>query len=127
MSVLSHGSRRIASALFAEARYVYRQLARPSVIRQHGIDIRLSSSDAPRIRESLYRGVYEALEAGIVSSTIDASDNFVELGGGLGLVGAIAATRIRDEAKVRIFEPNPLMAARIRDLLADNHLAGRVE
>lgn len=65
------------------------------------------------MRQTLYRGDYEAPEMAILARTLAASDRVLELGSGLGLLSIFCA-RTCGEVNVSTFEGNPAMEPTIR-------------
>ena len=73
----------------------------------------------PRIRHALRAGSYEAKEARSVLRVVHADDVVLELGGGVGFISSLIATR-RKVAHIHVFEANSELAAYIRDTHAAN-------
>jgi FkbM family methyltransferase len=117
----------MVNALVRELRFGYRSLIRPSVVRVAGVKIQVDPNDAPRIRATWYRDRYEYSERQILTQTLERSDRYVELGGGVGFLTALAAKKIGDPGRVTVFEANPELIHRIRAVLASNGLAANVE
>lgn len=65
------------------------------------------------IRHGLRNGDYEAKEAEIVSKNIKPEDTVLELGGGIGFISTLAATKGKARA-VHTFEANPRLIPYIR-------------
>lgn len=100
--------RRLIQAPGRIAKYAARRALRPSIIRHFGVRLALDPTVlSPAIVESLYRGGYEGPEVEIVRATLAPDDRVLEIGGGLGFVGVIAAQIVRPPGQILIVEANP--------------------
>ncbi|WP_293577304.1 FkbM family methyltransferase [Phaeobacter sp.] len=91
----------------------------------HGVDV----PDSPYLNETRIRRInesrYEREEIAGVLSVVGPDDRVLEVGAGIGLVGAIAAKACHPET-VLSFEGNPQLIPVIRDLYATNGLESRI-
>ena len=90
------------------ATYGVRRILRPAVIRHGGVRLAVDPRVlSPAMVATFYSGVYERDEADLIRSTLAPDDRVLELGGGVGFIGTIAALAVRDPAQVLIVEANP--------------------
>lgn len=90
------------------AAYAARRALRPRVIRHFGVRLAVDASVlSPAIVESLYRGGYEGPEVDMVRATLTPADRVLEIGGGIGFMGVIAAQIVARADQVLIVEANP--------------------
>ena len=90
------------------ATYGVRRILRPAVIRHGGVRLAVDPRVlSPAMVARFYSGVYERDEADLIRSTLAPDDRVLELGGGVGFIGTIAALAVRDPAQVLIVEANP--------------------
>lgn len=107
--------KRLLRAPGRAARYVVRRAWRPAVIRHLGVRLALDPHVlSPAIIDTIYRGGYEAAEEDIVRPTMSPDDRVLEIGGGLGFIGIVAARLVRTADQVLIVEANPHLLPLIR-------------
>ncbi|MPZ18558.1 MAG: FkbM family methyltransferase [Luteitalea sp.] len=88
--------------------YAARRTFRPAIICHFGVRLAVDRDLlSPAIVDSLYRGGYEAAEVDIIRSTVTPDDRVLEVGGGIGFTGIIAAHIVQRPDDVLIVEPNP--------------------
>jgi FkbM family methyltransferase len=95
--------------------YAARRAFRPTIIRHFGVRLAVDPDVlSPAIVDSLYRGGYEAAEVDIIRRTLTPEDRVLEIGGGIGLVGIIAARMVQRADHVLIVEANPQLIPLMR-------------
>ncbi|MGJ8628394.1 MAG: FkbM family methyltransferase [Sulfitobacter sp.] len=92
----------------------------------HGVKVPDSPMMTPERAERINAARYEGQEIAGALEVIHPGDHVLELGAGLGLVGAIAAKN-GNPAKVLAFEANPNLIEHINALYALNGLSNRIE
>ncbi|MGJ8616696.1 MAG: FkbM family methyltransferase [Sulfitobacter sp.] len=92
----------------------------------HGVKVPDSPMMTPERAERINAARYEGQEIAGALEVIRPGDHVLELGAGLGLVGAIAAKNGKP-AKVLSFEANPNLIEHINALYALNKLSKRIE
>jgi FkbM family methyltransferase len=108
---------RYFSELERDLRYRIRERTRPAVVDVMGIKISTASPIVTsKIRRLIYRGTYESTEMHIVRRHLSVGDRVLEIGAGLGAVGALCATIIGEDRVVSV-EANPQLEA----LIKENH------
>jgi FkbM family methyltransferase len=76
----------------------------------HGVELRLDHRWASsEIRNSIYIGSYERAEIDVLRRTLKPGDEYMEVGGGIGVV-AVAASKIVGASHVHVYEANPVLA-----------------
>jgi FkbM family methyltransferase len=89
-------------------KYATRRAFRPAIIRHFGVRLAVDRDVlSPAIVESFYKGGYEGPEVQIIRSTLHPDDRVLEVGGGVGFIGIIAAQIVRQPDQVLIIEANP--------------------
>ena len=96
-----------------------RRVLRPTIIRHRGVRLAVDARVlSPTMVGKLYEGGYETAEADLVRTTLTPDDRVLELGGGVGFIGIIAARVVRHPHQVLIIEANaqliPLMELNFR-------------
>lgn len=98
------------------ATYAVRRAFRPAIIRHFGVRLAVDRDVlSPAIVDSLYRGGYEAAEVDIIRRTLTPEDRVLEIGGGIGFIGIVAARIVRRPDAVLIVEANPQIIPLMRD------------
>ena len=92
----------------------------------HGIKVPDSPMITPERAERINNARYEGQEIAGALAVIRPGDHVLEMGAGIGLVGAIAA-RNGKPAKVMSFEANPNLIEHIRALYRLNRLSKKIE
>jgi FkbM family methyltransferase len=87
----------------------YRLLRRPRRVRVHGVTIAVDPAWPPTILDKLYDGSYECSEAQVLLATLRPSDQYLELGAGIGVLTTIAC-RILGDVDVTAVEADPALA-----------------
>jgi len=87
----------------------YRLLRRPRRVRVHGVTIAVDPAWPPTILDKLYDGSYECSEAQVLLATLRPSDQYLELGAGIGVLMTIAC-RILGDVNVTGVEADPALA-----------------
>ena len=84
------------------------------VITYNGVKLDISSEAVTeKIRASIVRGVYEQGEQKLIAEYINPGDNVIELGGGLGFIGAFTNIRLSEKTTHLVIEANP----RLREVI----------
>ncbi len=73
----------------------------------HGIAVTLPEMESPGCANALLRGKYEAEEAALIGAHLPADRAVIELGGSLGIVSALIASRLGAGVPHVIVEANP--------------------
>lgn len=94
-------------------------------IKSRGIRIPRAGAIPKRIRGALRRGEYDAPLARAALDTGQAGDVVIDLGAGLGFVTALMISRGK-AARVHAFEPQPALAAIVREVHSLNDIDGSV-
>lgn len=109
---------RLSSRLAFHARYQTRRLLNPSIVDLSGVRLRTNSvAVTPKVKSHIYKGFYEGNERAILDVTLDPDDIVLDVGGGLGFIGAYCALRAK---RVEIVEANPRLIPVIEDTLRLN-------
>tara|TARA_R110002094_G_scaffold4604_2_gene13365 strand:- start:3496 stop:5262 length:1767 start_codon:yes stop_codon:yes gene_type:complete len=98
----------------------------PHAAECHGVKVPDSPMMTPERAERINAARYEGQEIAGALEVIQPGDHVLELGAGLGLVGAIAAKN-GNPAKVMSFEANPNLIEHINALYALNGLSKKIE
>ena len=98
----------------------------PHVAECHGVKVPDSPMMTPERAERINAARYEGQEIAGALEVIQPGDHVLELGAGLGLVGAIAAKNGKP-AKVMSFEANPNLIEHIKALYTLNRLGKKIE
>lgn len=103
--------------------YFLRKILRPSQVKHMGVKLRI---DFPHIsewiRDAIYKGFYESFEARLMQRHIHACDRVLEIGGGIGLIGAVC----KKASSLVIYEANPKLKPIIEYNLAINKVQAEV-
>ena len=95
-------------SLKTRLRGLWRRLVRPNIVRNHGVLLNATSPlISNTIRRSIYDGGYESKECQLLSETLESDDRVLELGAGLGFIGAFCCRRLGGSARVCCVEANP--------------------
>lgn len=87
-----------------------------------GVVLRTGETDLPRaVRDHIFRGSYEAVEADLARATLRPADRILEVGTGIGFVSLVCA-KLAPDGQVTSYEANPEMEAVIRANYAENGL-----
>lgn len=92
----------------------------------HGIEVPQSPFLTEGRIERINTGKYEGAEINGALALVTSSDRVLELGAGLGIVGAVIAKNTQPEAMVS-FEANPNLIPHIRRLYQMNSLSDRID
>lgn len=85
-------------------KYFWRMLARPGIIEHCGVKLKVKDpSVSAWVRDAIYKGFYELAEATLLKSHLRSDDIVVEIGAGIGFIGALCSSA----KKVVIYEANP--------------------
>lgn len=89
----------------------------------HGYEMDLDLSRWSE-RATYFLGRFYDLETQLlVLGLLRPGDRFVDVGANIGMISLVAAGRVGAEGRVDSFEPNPACAARLRSLIARNHIS----
>ncbi len=75
----------------------------------HGISVTLPEMDTPGCASALLQGKYEAEEAKLIAAHLPPDRPVIELGGSMGVVSALIASRLADTVAHVIVEANPAL------------------
>ncbi len=92
----------------------------------HGVAVPMSPFLTPRRIERIAAARYEGEEIAGALALVRPGDRVLELGAGLGIVGAVIAAR-RAPARMVSYEANPTLIPHIRALHVANGLTGRID
>jgi FkbM family methyltransferase len=87
-----------------------------------GIRLRSGTDQPTAIRNGLYKGTYEKAERQLLMKHLTPGDRVLEIGGGIGFVGLLAAS-ISGPGNVLTYEANPVLEPTIRANHAQNATA----
>lgn len=88
-----------------------------------GVRLKTGPSDLPKtVRNHVFKGGYEAVEAELVTAILRPDDRVLEVGTGIGFVSILCA-KLAGEGRVTSFEANPALEQIIRDNYAENGLS----
>jgi FkbM family methyltransferase len=105
--------------------FVFTKFAKPNYF-LHGLNIPIDRNIVTdRILFSIIRGHYESTETEAVKSLVRKGDRLLELGGGIGVVSAVSAKLLGDDAVVCI-EANPTLLNYIKRVHAANSVCPKV-
>ncbi len=110
-------------ALQTRLRGLWRRLLRPRTVRNHGVFLNATSPLISKtIRRSIYEGGYESKECQLLSETLESDDRVLELGAGLGFIGAFCCRRLGSGARVCCVEANPALKPLAQETFALNNV-----
>lgn len=108
-------------------KFLWSLSGRPQYAAINGVKIRLRSPViSDRVARSIYLGLYEHLEARVVTATLQADDRVLELGSGIGYLSTLCAKRIGAE-RVTAVEANPAMEPYLRETYRLNEVSPQLE
>jgi FkbM family methyltransferase len=100
--------KRVARFPLRMGTYGLRRVLRPTIIRHRGVRLAIDGGVlSPNMVAAFYKGIYESPEADLIRATMTPDDRVLELGGGVGFIGIIAARIVRHPDQVLIVEANP--------------------
>ena len=99
----------------------FRALTKP-VAQVDGVKVKLGFHLSGEIRQSIWRGEYEAPECRMVLAKLCKEDVVMELGAGIGFLSTLCAKKI-GSARVFTYEANPALVPYIRETFALNGVA----
>ncbi|MBF9049684.1 FkbM family methyltransferase [Roseobacter sp. HKCCD9010] len=108
---------------FRNLRLYWHRMMKTSLITMDGVRVHADADRVPRpVRNGLFKGTYEDAERALMARVLKSGCKVLEIGGGIGLVGLIAA-RIAGSGQVTSYEANPLMKPMIEANYALNSIA----
>lgn len=96
------------------------------IVRLDGVRIDASAVGSKKIRNLLFKGIYEADERRLLAAICTQGDRVLEIGAGIGVIGLVAA-RICGTGSVVSYEANPRMREVIEANYRLNAVVPRIE
>lgn len=113
--------RRLRQSLTHRSRTALRTILRPKQVVHRGVTLDVSSDViSESIRTSIYSGGYESKECDLLAKTLEPHDRVLELGSGIGFLGAFCSLSLGDGAKVCCVEANPSLAPLVHQTFSLN-------
>jgi hypothetical protein len=106
---------------FRNVRLHWKRLTGAREITLDGIRVGCGPDQPPSIRNGLYKGGYESAERQFLMKHLNPRDRVLEIGGGIGFVGLLAAS-IAGKGNVLTYEANPALEPTIRANHAQNDI-----
>jgi len=117
----------LREALQRKCLYRFRRLVQPTVINSRGVRVTIDYENWSReMVNVVLSDLYELPERKIVTRSIKPGDNILEIGGGIGVVGAEAALACGKTGRHVIFEANRLLIPAIKKNMRLNSVSAEV-